>query len=1268
MTDPPGDAPSARGPGAIITFTSSTSGLGRTGAIANVAVILAASGARVLVVDWSTESLSVHGYLARFHVDTSTGRDRLIDAFERAASGAEWRSGAGQAATWRTHRYRLPAGMGRVDLITRADARGERQVWLPWHDQVAQAVGLREAVRMSGYDYVLIDSPTDASRTVGRIIARVSDVVVISFLMGGLSVSDAVSLAHRLDQHADRELRIVPVPAQVDHGDPVALAGDRRRVRDAFAELGSAASELAGRFPEIPYRRYGVGEGVLATLTDDPGGSDSLLRAYERLTGVITQGAVTALSPPSREVRARYRRVCGLDAHTEPETMSVAYVPQDRMWADWIRAQLESAGVRVRMLAEAAGDAEGPLLVVVSPRARESGLAAWPAGPGAKRAGAETVAVRVTGGPSPEIPASARLLDLAESGRVPARARLLAYFGLIGAPPVPARTRRFVPRFPKGGKRVFATNLPTAKVTFTGRAAELEWLRDHLLAADAASGPAVLSGPRGIGKSELARQYAWRFRADYDLIWWISANDIAHVRAGLAELAGRLGVPPAGDATEAALAELRSATSARRWLLIYDDAEDLAGLAELLAAGDLGHVIVTTRLTPAEPDPATPPIGPLSVEEGADFLVRRAGRIGRQRARDIAAAVECLPYSLQLAAAWLRETTAWLRAQGAMGTQASGGWAAAEFLARLEQQAAPSPAAACLAITFGTMESSGIGRLTRRLLELCAWLSPYGIARRLLCSAAFVEALADAAGDDGEVLEEDSALLHRIFRIAVRHALVEVRWSPEPAVRVHRMTQELVREGLDSATRRLRQGQVLHALAATVPTEADSSVRENDAVFIELQTHLLPSGAPHRTERAIRRWVVNQVRYRYITGDRGTWEPTLRLAEEVLDRWRRDVGASDLLLTRLMGQVANLRRALGDYRGALEMSDAALTAQRAAQGSTHFRALVSARGRAGDLRGLGMFRASLAEDQTTYAAFAEAFGDDHPETVVAQLNLAVSWHLMGYHEVAVNTIKDAYRRTCRRSGDDDWLPLWMARQAAEFLCDLGDPAAARTSLVETLRKVRALRPKRAIDELYVARGIAAADRLLGDTVSAHERDTEVHDGLRQLLGPAHPGTIAVRLSLAADKHLAGDHAAAVELAAECLDAFGRLFDDVHPYTHVCTTDLGVFHLDAGDVDRSVRLTREAWTALRETLGDQHPWSMVAGVNHTRSLVAAGEIAVAHEIDEAIADDCREILGADHGYTRLAAKALADSRRRVGDGSRAAGARGRPSLHLDVPTP
>jgi hypothetical protein len=109
-------------------------------------------------------------------------------------------------------------------------------------------------------------------------------------------------------------------------------------------------------------------------------------------------------------------------------------------------------------------------------------------------------------------------------------------------------------------------------------------------------------GLGGVGKTQLAIEYAHRYAADYDLVWWVPAGQPLAIPGRLAALALRLGLPQFAD-QETQLGVLWEQLGWReRWLLIYDNAEQPRDLAPYRPPAGSGQLLVTSR-NPGAPWP-----------------------------------------------------------------------------------------------------------------------------------------------------------------------------------------------------------------------------------------------------------------------------------------------------------------------------------------------------------------------------------------------------------------------------------------------------------------------------------------------------------------------------------------------------------------------------------------------------------------------------------------------------------------------------------------
>jgi hypothetical protein len=104
--------------------------------------------------------------------------------------------------------------------------------------------------------------------------------------------------------------------------------------------------------------------------------------------------------------------------------------------------------------------------------------------------------------------------------------------------------------------------IPARVRDFTGRSALLGELERAL----PAGGPAVAHAVTGmgcVGKTATALEYAHRHASEFDIAWWVPAEDPALIPARLAELARALDLAGATDPPVAAVARLLGALSER---------------------------------------------------------------------------------------------------------------------------------------------------------------------------------------------------------------------------------------------------------------------------------------------------------------------------------------------------------------------------------------------------------------------------------------------------------------------------------------------------------------------------------------------------------------------------------------------------------------------------------------------------------------------------------------------------------------------------------
>ncbi|MEU2614256.1 FxSxx-COOH system tetratricopeptide repeat protein [Micromonospora sp. NPDC007271] len=1262
-------APAARastddtpGTGTIVSFVSPTNGTGRSSAVANVAWILAGNGRRVLAVDWCARTPRVYDYLRSFQVDAEPAANvlglELANLICPHPDGPSHRAPAVIAPAapdqGTLYRYAVPGSSFVFDMVgVGADAEARPD---------GDAARIRQLLQHAPYDYILIDTPVDLTLPGITHTAVLSDVAVVCMPPRRQAMQQAAELTGQLRRQATGGIRVLAAPTLRDVSQPW-YGEDRDSARRAFAKLldGSARDAASDvEIVEVPEQSYDTYDDVLAALADPPGDPSSLLAAYERMASWISGGAVDRAVVVPERIRRRYRRGVLLERAESIDDIVVLYDPVDRPWADWIGGQLQRADVHVQRRAVRPGvpvvtEADTTVLAVLSPSVLSAVGARLAAPPtGADADDAEVLGVLTAGREAPRADPS-RVVDLRTADGARAQSLLLSRLGLI-APAQPGGDPRVASRYPGEADRRLRTNLPPRNESFVGRGEYLERLRDRLTGN---GGPVTLTGGAGVGKSELAREFAHRFAYDYDLVWWIPAQDRETVQTSLGELADEINAVDGAGAAESALAALSTPRgTVTRWLLVYDNADDGTVLsADLMPRPGTGHVLITSRDDGSSNLPAPLEVAAFTSDESVAMLRRVLG-ISTDDARAIAAALEHLPLALRLATAWIRQSARALERDGVPGLEAVGR-CVAELLARLRLRPDADPAeripgshtstvARVLDITLATLRHAEFGPLAIHLAELGAFLSPEGIGLPLLRSTSMLTQLAAAADVDAQDLLLRAGEIDLVLTVGARFALYDVDWGHGAALRMHRAVQVLLREAIPEPRRRERHRQVLHGLAGYAPTDPEADDPRYGDIFEELQRHLVPSGALESDDPQVRHWVVKQLRYLYLLNDSDAWQSALQLAGPACERWRA-AGEVDQLTMRLFVQAANLHRALGHYQEALRLDEEVLSEQRRRHGLRHFRTLIAGRGRGGDLRGLGRFEDALVEDQATFAGFQAVVGDDHPNTRMAVNNLAISFLLTGDAREALRLARQERDRRMALFGPEDPRTWRASCQVGTFEREVGEYDQSLATLREALERVHELQAAGHLDELRVNRSLAVTERRLGLTIAAKKRSAETFRGYRDHLGEDHPLTRASLLSLAVDYHRTGDAAIAVQHAIRCLRGYERQLEAGHPFTAVCSVNLGVFQRGAGEYDQAVRDGERGLRALRARLGDAHPWALTAATAQAGHLAARGDLDEALRVQEEAHLTGVHYLGRRHPCS-LDAAANLDAIRALRDGT------------------
>ena len=207
---------------------------------------------------------------------------------------------------------------------------------------------------------------------------------------------------------------------------------------------------------------------------------------------------------------------------------------------------------------------------------------------------------------------------------------------------------------------------------FTGRERLLKQLRQCFLTdrAVALTQEQAICGLGGVGKTQVAVEYAYRHQQDYRFILWVSAATPETLVADFIAIANHQQLPerslPEQDRIVATVKHWLATHN--DWLLIVDNADNLDIVWPFLPiGGSTGHLLLATRQQ-AVAGFESFRVEQMDREEGTLLLLRRAHILGakglleqaspadRQIAEQIVEEMDGLPLALDQAGAYMEET------------------------------------------------------------------------------------------------------------------------------------------------------------------------------------------------------------------------------------------------------------------------------------------------------------------------------------------------------------------------------------------------------------------------------------------------------------------------------------------------------------------------------------------------------------------------------------------------------------------------------------
>ncbi|WP_370381846.1 FxSxx-COOH system tetratricopeptide repeat protein [Catenulispora sp. GAS73] len=923
---------------------------------------------------------------------------------------------------------------------------------------------------------------------------------------------------------------------------------------------------------------------------------------------------------------------------------AIVYASMDRMWAEWVREQYERAGTSANLVRytrdpkttlglqiDAALVDFSQVVVLFSPQFMVSVSgedAEWQDAIDRSYDRKERVVPILVG--RCELPGGFWRLEpvnlFGVDNEQMARRRLRARSGLADQV---GEGAGFV-RYP-GREAVLVNHIPARNPQFTGRREHLDRIRTGLTGNRVALLPQALYGLGGIGKTEIALEYTHRFGTDYDLIWWIPADDRATARERLAELGVALGCQDPetdqGERVRFAREALRRGEPYSRWLLVFDNADDIDSvLPELPGSTQTGHVLITSR----NPDWAghgdSVEVDLYPRRESVEFLRRKAPRISVKDANGLADAVQDLPLALEHAASWYSQTGGDAQTyRRLMETEFEPFFEQTEELNRRHNYF--NTVASTWLVTRNTLKDDQRTSAIK-LLELLAFFAPVPIHMDLIQAVpadVLPASLAAELADDQSRQRMVNAISSR--SLAKAHPAEPGRGQ---VLEMHRLVQLFIATTVKPPEAEKYRAAVRAALAATRP--ANPLEPRSYAGFVEVIAHLEPSGALTGEDPAMRLLIIDTCRSLLSQGE---YRSCLRLIDKALPLWQHRLESSDDEMLTLQRAKALALGNLGDQQARLELDREVYRIAVEARGANDERALRARGGIASALRSLGLVSEAEEVCRDVLERTRVKYGPDDPETLRAMHNYAGHLRLASRPDEALQLDTVVYDKR-------------VARDEAEFSETLGTRTSMAHDLRELGRVFEAVQVQEdnyatCVDVLGAANPetmratieLAVLRRRTGRYEEAFDIGQTSVERHKARYGTEHPEYICVLTNFAGDCRFVGDLDRGFDAARDAHTKASKLLAAPHPTRAVTATNLAVFLRLKGDLNGATALDAEALAELTEVLGEANHYTLACMINLADDAALAGDLQQARTLHEKAWGWLGRLRGEQHSHTMLA---------------------------------
>jgi tetratricopeptide (TPR) repeat protein len=734
-------------------------------------------------------------------------------------------------------------------------------------------------------------------------------------------------------------------------------------------------------------------------------------------------------------------------------------------------------------------------------------------------------------------------------------------------------------------KREQPWNVPFARNPFfTGRRQLLERLHEQLFhrKSIALTQSTALSGLGGIGKTQTAIEYAYRYRGEYSAVFWVRADSRETLIADALAIAQLLCLPGhnAQEQMQVIATVKRWLQEQQEWLLILDNADDLSLLPNFLPHEGKGHLLLTTRSQATGKIARSISLEKMDVSEGIQFVLRRAKLLEedelletvsaarRTAAHRLVEVLDGLPLALDQAGAYIEETECSLSEYMTLYARHR-----LALLKRKSNIASEYPHTVANTWTLSFTQVEQADPAAADLLRVCAFLHPDAIPEAMLTAGAA------ALGQQLQSVVTEPLLLNEAIHLLRRYSLVK-RDAEAKLLNMHRLVQVVLKESLDTSAQRLWAERAVRVVATAFPVVEIATWSRCEQCLPHVQVCLeLDFSFPEIAD------LFNRAG-NYLW-NRGRFDQARPLVQRALTIFEKTLGPEDPNTASALDNLGELYRDQGQYKQADPLFQRALSIREKVLGPEHPDTCESLNNLAWLYNDQGKYEQAEPLYQRALAGREKALGPEHPDTCESLNNLAVLYYEQGKYRQAESLCQRALSIREKVLGPEHPYTAVSLFSLADLYRTLGKFEQAELLLLRALaideEQQGSEDPNTAWDLFGLAELYSEQDKF-EQAEPLFQRALSIRE---KMVGPEHPHTARVLKSLSVLYCNQGKFEQAAPLLQRALAICEKEQGPEHPQTAAVLDALGHLALLQGQEEQAASYLQRALTIREQVLGTIH---------------------------------------------------------------------------------